>query len=163
MIDWILENIEWLFSGIGCVVLSFFFGRKSIQNDISVNNKSQKIIKGNGINNRTAETYHEDNSTHIENKNIIIKNNHRIDYDNYVDLTLCASGCEYISPTVGVFSIKGLDGSVSINDKITEKMSPEGKIVNVDKNDKVKIVYGNLNTTKKVELRFYHYKDVFND
>ena len=126
MLNWILENKEWIFSGIGVMAISFVLGRKSVQWNISFNKESQKTIKGTGVNNRTAETYHEDHSTHIENKKIIIRQSNSIDYNNFLSLTLGASGCLYTMPTEGVFFVKGLKGSISINGKITESLLPEG-------------------------------------
>lgn len=163
MIEWFLENIEWIFSGIGCLALSFILGRKSVQWNISFNDKSQKIIKGTGINNRTAETYHEDHSTHIENKKIIIRQSNSIDYNNFLSLTLGRSGCLYTMPTEGVFFVKGLKGSISINGKITESLLPEGKKVNVERKDEIKLVYENLKNIQEVELKFYYYKDSSDD
>lgn len=38
--DWIIENVEWLFSGIGVIVISLFFKKKSDDK------KHQNIVSG---------------------------------------------------------------------------------------------------------------------
>ncbi len=158
MISWFFDNKEWLFSGIISSAIFFSLGRKSVQWKSVFNDKSKKVIKGNGINNRTAEEYHEDHSTHVENNTFIFKKNFRIDYESFESWTLGASGCEYRSKHGGVLYLKGLNGTVCTNNQIEEAVLPEGKKISVEKGDLIKITY-DFYFDKEKELKFYPYKD----
>lgn len=159
MIDWILENIKWVFSGIGCLALSFILGRKSVQGNISFNDKSQKIIKGSGVNNRTAENYHEDYSVNYNIKEIKRK---IPDYTTAIALTIGASGCIYEAPYVGMLCFKGFSGKVIINNVMEMALQPSGTLVDVETKDRIMIEYDKKSFTKK-ELLLFAKKDVVND
>lgn len=159
MIEWFLENIEWIFSGIGCLALSFIFRRKSVQGNISFNDKSQKIIKGTGINNRTAENYYEDHSVNYNIKEIKRK---IPDYTTYIALTIGASGCIYEFPYPGILCFKGFSGKVIINNVMEMALQPSGTLVDVETKDRIMIEYDKKSFAKK-ELLLFSKKDVVND
>lgn len=159
MLNWILENKEWIFSGIGCLALSFILGRKSIQWNISLNDKSQKIIKGSGVNNRTAENYHEDYSVNYNIKEIKRK---IPDYTTAIALTIGASGCIYEAPYVGMLCFKGFNGKVIINGMIEIALQPSGTLIDIEKKDKITIEYDKQSLANK-ELLLFAKKDDTDD
>lgn len=154
--NWIVQNKEWLFSGIITNIIFFFLGIKFCQRTYVINSKSLKKIKVHGKENRICDNYHEDNSVHNHITNVI-KDGTIIDYDNYISLTLGASGVTYKSPANGAFCVKGLTGKFCLNGKIEEAVLPEGKQINVKKGNSVTLVYNNK--TQNAELKFYYAKE----
>lgn len=163
MVNWILDNKEWLFSGIGAMAISFFLGRKSVQWNITMDAVSKKIIKSNGINNRAAENYHEDHSVNYNIQEIKTLVKRKItDYTTGITLAIGASGSIYTAPCAGIFCSIGLDGTAIINDLVKIALIPNGTQIDVEKEDTVKIIYTQQNLTKR-ELLFFAKKDLVDD
>lgn len=163
IINWILENKEWLFSGIGVMLVSFVLGRKSVQWNVTLDVISKKMIKSNGINNRAAETYHEDHSVHYNIQEVKTLVKRKIpDYTTGIALAIGASGCVYTAPRTGFFCSIGLDGTAIINDLVKIALIPHGTQIEVEKEDTVKIIYTQQSLTKK-ELLFFAKKDLVDD
>lgn len=160
MISWFIENKEWLFSDVGTAIVSFVLGRKSVQWNVVLDDKSKKIIKGNGVNNRTAETYHEDHSTHYNIQEVKTLVKRKIpDYTTGIALVIGASNCVYIAPCAGLLCSKGLDGTAIINDLVKIALIPNGTQIDVEKEDKIQIVYTQQSLAKR-ELLFFAKKDI---
>ena len=163
MLNWILENKEWIFSGIGVMAISFALGRKSVQWNVTLDAISKKIIKSNGVNNRAAENYHEDHSVHYNIQEVKTLVKRKIpDYTTGITLALGASGCIYVAPCMGFFCFIGLDGTAIINDLVKIALIPNGTQIDVEKEDTVKIIYTQQRLTKK-ELLFFAKKDSIDD
>ena len=157
-VNGIFKNKEWLFSGIGVTIISFFLGRKSVNWNITLINKSKKTIKGCGINNRTAEIYHEDYSTHIYKTEI--KNRRQIvDYNTAISVGVGASGASYTAISTGIMCFKGLNGKAIINNLAEVALFPNGCILEVEKNDNITIEY-DRNSFLKKEIIFFAKKDI---
>lgn len=158
-INWIFKNKEWLFSGIGVTIISFLFGKKSAKGIIE--SHSQKIIKSNGLSNKTAEHYHEDYSVHITQHNKIFKRK-SIDFSTGMVLHIGASGTTYTMPDDGALSITGFEGKVIINGVININLFPKGSLLDVEKNEKVQIFYDGHSSIQQ-EIKFFIKKDVDDD
>lgn len=162
-LDWILDNKEWLFSGIATNAIFFFLGRQSIQKNIVLKDKSKKIIKGNGINNRAAENYHEDHSVNYNIQEIKSIVKRKIpDLTTAVSLGVRASGYSYIVPYAGLLCSIGLEGTAIINDLIRIALLPNGTQIDVEKGDRVKIIYTQQSVEKR-ELLFFAKKELINE
>lgn len=157
MLDWFLQNIEGALSEILTGGICFFLGVRSSK-WINAPRKNM-TIKGSA--NRMAEKYYENNSTNIE---VVIKNIKKesfIDYSSGVDLCLGASGTCYTAPADGALFVGGITGKVSINNKVSEPIFPEGKQILVKKKDSVIITYNKI--LQNTVFKFFYRKETSDD
>lgn len=100
-----MDNITWIFSGIGCLILSFFFGRKSVEFNIKKNKKNTQ----NGWNNNFIENYNEYKPT-IYN----LKNSADIDYNAGIQLSF-QNGVPFYPIANGILVLSACDAQLLID------------------------------------------------
>jgi|GEM_PF-3935730 len=131
---WIIENKEWLFSGIGIFVLnifSFFWGKK-----VGINITGNKIIN-----------------------NYNLYDNKEIAYDSGVQLSCGASGVEYIVPHDSLLVLKATNCDLYVENILIKTLKDETYSYLLSRNQKVKLIYSN----KQPQITIYPTKKVVNN